>query len=117
MPNVVIGKGPAWLRAIEFTLMSSELLGNKRDPENNRAVKRTCAMVGATIKTLGNQIAQLMSSGAMSSTDNWELLHKKTHEAWEMSKLKDIMCDRFTELVPEGALTPGVEEKLRELLI
>lgn len=112
MPDVIVGKGPAWLRAIEFTLMSEEFLGNKKDPENNRTVKRFCGMVGASIQTIANDITTFMGSQSIGSTDTWEVLHKKTHEGWELSRFKDVICDRYAELVPEGAITPGIEKML-----
>jgi len=85
--DIYIGSGPAWLRAIQYGVLP--LLTPKGNTRKELCKKGTQAL-GKISNDMIVLVGQLSSETI--SPDDWERIHKKSHEAWELSRLLEPTC-------------------------
>lgn len=112
VPEPKLTGGPAWFRAIRDVLLAEDVL--PPDREANRARKTYCQRTGESLDIYLSMVNGLMAK-ARNKSEFWLTLHKTTHEAWELSRLKEILCEKWEETIPPTALTEAARRRTKEL--
>ena len=112
VPEPKLSGGPAWFRAIRDVLLAEDVL--PPDRESNRARKNYCQRTGESLDIYLSMVNGLMAK-ARNKPEFWHTLHKTTHEAWELSRFKELLCEKWEETIPPTALTPAALSRQKEI--